>query len=153
MQIVEAVLPDGTVWIAECTIHNGVSGVQRNSLSMRIASYAGSRVGAMLLDDFTRQRADFTKLTPYLDAVIAGKIGYDIVGLFKFLAPQGLRESQLNDRKMVCSSIICAAYLKLGILFGVPFSQVSPQWLMEMNLFKQFVPLLGNPKPRNVGAF
>ncbi len=154
VQIVEAVLPDGTVMIAESTIENGASGVQRHALAESIAGYpAGSKCGAMLLDDFTRARADWTKLTPYIDALVAGKLGYDVLGLLKFLAPEGLRESQANDRKTLCSSFIAAVYQELGILFAVPVSQVSPQWLISMRIYKLFVALMGKPKPRNVGAF
>ncbi len=152
--IVESVRADGTVWIAESTIHNGIAGVQRQSLAELIAGYpSGSKAGAMLLDDFTRGRADWTKLTPFVDSLIAGKTGYDIAGLLKFLAPEGLRESQVNDRKMVCSSVIAAIYQRVSVLYGVPYSQVGTQWLIEMNIFKQFVPLMGNPKPRNIGAY
>lgn len=149
VQVVERVTPDGVVWIAESTIENGVSGVQRNPLADSIAGYPkGSLIGAALLNDATSARADWSKLTPYIDSLI-GKVAYDVAGLVKFLEPEGLREGQLNDKQMVCSSFATAAFEAIGILIGIPYSQVSPEWLLEMGIYSAFVPLLGQPKPHN----
>lgn len=123
VQVVERIEPDGTVWIAESTIQNGVSGVQRHQLAGDIA-YAKGRVGAAILSTESNARADWSKLTPYIDSCI-GKVAYDVLGLVKFLEPEALREGQINDKNMVCSAFAASVDEALGILFGVPYSQVS----------------------------
>lgn len=140
---------DSEDMIVESTIENGVSGVQRNKLSDSVLYYpAGSKIGAALLSEETRARADWSKFDPFVDSCV-GKVAYDVAGLVKFLEPQGIREGQINDKKMVCSSFATALFEALNILYGIPYSQVSPQWFLEMRLFSSFVPLLGDPKPHN----
>jgi hypothetical protein len=150
VQIVESVLADGTVMIAESTIENHVSGVQRHPLTHSIESYPdGSTVGAALLRDDVRARADWSQLSPFVDSCIIGMVGYDVLGLVKFLEPEGLREGQANDVKMVCSSFATAALEHVGVLAGIPYSQSSPQLLIQMRLYASFVPLAGRPRPRH----
>jgi len=150
VQIVDRVDLDGTVWIAESTMGKGEpNGVQRHPLTVSILAYPnGSKVGAALLDDETRARADFSALDPYVDSCI-GKIAYDVLGLAKFLLPEALREGQINDHNMVCSSFVTSAWEAMRILYGIPYSQASPQLLLAMKLYQAFVPLVGTPVPHN----
>jgi hypothetical protein len=151
VQIVESVAPGGTVWIAESTVLAGVSGVQRHPLALRMAQYpAGTRVAAATVSPQVRLQS-WDRLTPFVDACV-GKVGYDFLGLAEFLEPEILREGQPNNRRMVCSAFVAAALEAVGLLVGVPYSQVSPQWLLEMRIFDSFIPLRGDPRPRNFNS-
>ena len=148
-QMVYRIDADGTIWVVESTIENGVSGVQVNRLEQSILAYPhGSAVGAALLSPTANARADWSKLEAAVNALI-GKVAYDVLGLLKFLEPEGLREGQINDHKMVCSALLAELLTVVGILAGIPYSQVSPEWLIEMGIFALFMPLVGNPKPHN----
>jgi hypothetical protein len=48
---------------------------------------------------------------------------------------------------MVCSSWVTAVFESCGVLTGINWTQVTPQQLVEMHIYRDFLPLLGNPKP------
>jgi hypothetical protein len=48
---------------------------------------------------------------------------------------------------MVCSSWVCALLERSGVLTGINWTQVTPQQLVEMRIYRDFLPLLGHPKP------
>ena len=149
VQMVETIEANGDVMIVESTIRGKVNGVQRYELGASIQEYpSGSSVAAAILSDSSRARADLARLTPAIDAVI-GKVGYDVLGLAKFLLPEGIRLGQPNDHKMVCSSLVMYLEEAIGLLEGIPYSQASPQLEIQMNLYKGLLPLYGNPRPHN----
>ena len=148
-QVIDRIDPDGTIWVAESTIEAGRNGIQRNRLDLSIANYpAGSTCGALIISPEYNARADWAAASRFVDSV-EGKVGYDVLGLVKFLEPEGLREGQINDHKEVCSAFVAQYDLAANLLVGIPYSQVSPEWLVEMGIYSRFIPLLGNPKPHN----
>ncbi len=150
VQFVYRIDPDGTIWVAESTMGKGEpNGIQINRLDQSILAYPdGSTCGVAILSPEANARADWPSALRYIDSVV-GKVNYDPFGLVKFLLPEGLREGELNDHKMVCSAFVDKVLDVAGVLRGVPYSQASPELLIEEGIYWKMLPLLGNPQPHN----
>src|ERR1039458_2791826 len=146
---------ESDVTICQSTIQNGHNGVQTDPLGATIAGYdAGASIAAMRLDDATRSKIDWFKFYAVIGAA-EDHVGYDIPVLFEFLiralaipaarGPLGARGE--NKAKMVCSSWVTAVFESCGVLTGINWTHVTPQQLVEMHIYRDFLPLLGNPKP------
>jgi hypothetical protein len=152
----QPVTAEGDATICQSTIQkwNGVevNGVQTDPLGATIAGYdAGASIAALRLDDATRSKIDWFKFYEVIGAA-EDHIGYDIPDLFEFLIRDlpilGARVAQGEHKaRMVCSSWVTAVLESCGVLTGINWTEVTPQQLVEMHIYQDFLPLLGNPKP------
>jgi hypothetical protein len=152
----QPVAADADATICQSTIQkwNGVevNGVQTEQLGATIAGYdTGASIAALRLDDATRSRIDWEKFYAVIGAA-EDHVGYDIADLFEFLIRDvpvlGVRVAQGEHKaKMVCSSWVTAVLESCGVLGGINWTQVTPQQLVEMRIYRNFLPLLGNPQP------
>ena len=144
--------PESDATICQSTIQNGHNGVQTDPLGATIAGYdTGASIAALRLDDATRSRIDWFKFYEVIGAA-EDRVGYDIPDLFEFLIRDvpilGARVAQGEHKaRMVCSSWVTAVLESCGVLTGINWTQVTPQQLVEMHIYQDFLPLLGNPKP------
>jgi len=138
--------------ISQSTIQNGHNGVQTDPLGAAIAGYdTGASIAALRLDDATRSRIDWERFYAVIGAA-EDRVAYDIPDLFEFLLRDvpilGARVAQGEHKaKMVCSSWVTAVLESCGVLRGINWTQVTPQQLVEMHIYRDFLPLLGNPQP------
>lgn len=152
----QPVTPESDATISQSTIQkwNGVevNGVQTEPLGLTIAGYdSGASIAALRLNDATRSKIDWGKFYGVIGAA-QDHVGYDIPDLFEFLIRDvpivGARVAQGEHRaKMVCSSWVTAVLESCGVLTGINWTQATPQQLVEMHIYQDFLPLLGNPHP------
>jgi hypothetical protein len=147
----QPVTADSDATICQSTIQNGHNGVQTDPLGWTIGGYdkAGS-IAALRLDDAIREKIDWQKFYAVIGAA-DGNVRYDVADLFEFLLRGvpilGVRVAQAEHKtRMVCSSWVTAVLESCGVLTGINWTQVSPQQLVEMHIYKDFIPLFGNPK-------
>jgi len=152
----QPVTAEGDATICQSTIQkwNGVevNGVQTDPLGATIAGYdTGASIAVLRLDDPTRSKIDWEKFYAVIGAA-EDHVGYDIPDLFEFLIRDvpilGARVAQGEHKaRMVCSSWVTAVLESCGVLTGINWTEVTPQQLVEMHIYRDFLPLLGNPKP------
>lgn len=127
-----------------------VNGVQTEPLGQTIAGYGPGSAAVLLLDDATRAKIDWFQFYQMCGAS-DGFVTYDIADLFQFLA----REFPIfghwvfqgeTPRKLVCSAWVVALLESCGVLTGIDYAEATPQALVEMKIFKGWLPLLGEPK-------
>lgn len=145
----------GDATICQSTIQkwNGqeINGVQTEPLGQTIAGYdAGGAMAALRLSDAVRAKIDWTTFYAVIGAA-EDHVKYDIPDLFEFLvrtAPVlGARVAQGEHKNtFVCSSWVCAVLTACGVLAHINWTQVTPQQLVEMRIYRDFLPLLGSPK-------
>ena len=138
--------------ICQSTIQDGVNGVQTDPLGATIAGYdTGASIAALRLDDTTRSKIDWEQFYAVIGAD-EDRVKYDIPDLVEFLIRDvpilGARVAQGEHKaRMVCSSWVTAVLESCGVLTGINWTEVTPQQLVEMHIYRDFLPLLGNPKP------
>jgi hypothetical protein len=152
----QGVHPDFDATICQSTIQkwNGVevNGVQTDPLGATIAGYdSGADIAALRLDDPIRAKIDWEQFYKVIGAA-EDRVKYDIPDLIEFLIRDipvlGARVGQGEHKaRMVCSSWVTAVLESCGVLTGINWTQVTPQQLVEMHIYRDFLPLLGNPKP------
>jgi hypothetical protein len=147
------------VTIIESTINGDRDGVQTNPLEPIIAGYDGA-IAWLPLTDEIHNGIDWQEFYRFCGSA-EDFISYDIGGLVEFLARDvpviGPRVGQeQHTDKMVCSGWAVALYKtsgkKIGLMRGINWSEVSPQDLIEMKLFKKLVPLVGTPRLRRFNS-
>lgn len=153
--IVDEGREDGkTVQIVESTISDKCSGVQTSRLSERLAECekAGERVWWLPLSREVRKEINWEKFYSFIEACDNGKVSYDIPGLFGFLwrliPIVGVRVAQgENKSKMFCSGTDAAILEAAGVLRGINISKISPQDIVEMNIYdSEYYQILGGYK-------
>jgi len=136
------------VVVEESTINGKRNGVQHNPLGWELAGYpVGSSAAALLLSDAVRAQMNLEAFYAYIGQ-IDGILRYDIPGLFKFLLPQAFDRIE-PTKEMVCSVTVGAILAKCGAIRNVNWGRMRPQDLVELGIYKTFVPLLGEPKLHN----
>ena len=147
----QPVTADSDATICQSTIQSGINGVQTDPLGATIAGYdTGGSVAALRLNDATRSKMDWEKFYAVIGAN-DGRVRYDVADLFEFLIRDvpalGARVAQSEHQtKMVCSAWVAAVLESCGVLTGINWTQVTPQQLVEMHIFRDYLPLLGKPK-------
>ena len=128
------------------------NGVQTNPLGTVISTeYApGGQAAGLRLSQASRGRIDWEKFYAWLGAC-DGHVAYDVDGLFEFLLRDipviGARVAQGEKLDaMVCSAFVCSTLTRCGLLCGVNWTKCTPQDLVEMGIYENSAPLLGNPK-------
>ena len=126
------------------------NGVQDEPLGATIAGYGPAAIAALRLSNEVRGRINWETFHSVIGAA-DGRVEYDIPDLFEFLIRSvpvlGARVAQGEHKtKMVCSSWVTAVLESSGVLTGNNWTQVTPQQLVEMHIFRDYLPLLGNPK-------
>jgi hypothetical protein len=139
------------VTISQSTIQHGVNGVQTDPLGWTIAAYGAGEIAALRLDDATRAKIDWQKFYKTIGAA-EGSVQYDTADLVEFLLRDipvlGVRAAQGEHKtKMVCSAWVTALLEASGVLRGIDYTATTPQQLVEMRLYSDCLPLLGNPHP------
>ncbi len=124
------------------------NGVQTTPLHRRVANYQGSILWLPLSDE-ARLRIHWFQFYKALGES-DGRVKYGVDDLFEFLARQipilGPRVAQnAHDDEMVCSAFACWLYERANVLHNINWSEVTPQDLCEMKLFRDAVPILGAP--------
>lgn len=144
-------LQDGDeVRIVECTILNGLNGVQTNLLDRRIANYDDSPIVACLLSDEARKTMDLFNFYKFIGQC-EGEIKYDVPDLFEFLARMtpviGSRLFQVpHDKVMVCSAWCTALDEASGLLRGFNYTKMMPEDLLQIKMYSKAVPLYKEAK-------
>lgn len=143
--------------ITESTIEGGVvgaltggrNGVQTHPLSDYTADYDGW-IACLRLKDETRARANWFRFYELIGKA-EGTVRYDTAGLFEFLLREipvvGVRIAPEEKQDvMYCCAWACALYSALGIVAGVNWSHTRPQDLVEMGLWRDWIPIAGHPR-------
>lgn len=144
---------DATITQSTIRTWNGrrLDGVQTEPLGATIAQYSGA-AAVLRLSDEVRSRIDWQKFYEVIGAS-DGFVGYDIAGLFEYLVRDipilGAQVAQGEHKsRMVCSSWVTAVLESCGPLIGINWTQVTPQQLVEMGIYRDWLALLGKPRLR-----
>jgi hypothetical protein len=141
------------VMIIESTTLSGKKGVQVNPASERIAEYGGS-VWWLPLSDDTRQRTRWDRFVTFLRLYETNQIPYDYRQCLRMAwAPLthvpglGFLRNHEDLSKVYCSELVAAALeFSDGLPPGYNCSDVSPQDLCELGLYRDCVQLTGKPQ-------
>ncbi len=137
--------------IVESTIDGKLNGVQTHPLGSRVENYdAGAAIAVLRLSAAARAKLNLFRFYGFIGAA-EGHVRYDTPDLVEFLLRDvpilGARLAQGEHKaEMVCSSWVTAVLEKCGVLSNINWTQAMPQQIVEMALYEDWVPLLGNPK-------
>lgn len=126
-------------------------GVQTSNLDWRVSHYDdGASMALLRLSEPVRKEIDWFKFYMFAGEC-CDRVKYDKIGLGEFLVREvpvlGTRIAQDEHKNlMVCSALVTAMLEHCGVLRGINWAKVTPQDLVEMNIYAEWLPLLGQPK-------